>query len=75
MHLQIVDFDYKNYNVKCGYCNCNNFLNGGPLPALWTIECKTYLILSKNRLDKFTVKKTSNIYKYCTNFNINQNQS
>jgi hypothetical protein len=20
MHLQIVDFDYKNYNVKCGYC-------------------------------------------------------
>jgi hypothetical protein len=20
MHLQIVNFDYKNYNVKCGYC-------------------------------------------------------
>jgi len=20
MHLQIVDFDCKNYNVKCGYC-------------------------------------------------------
>jgi hypothetical protein len=20
MHLQIVDFDYINYNVKCGYC-------------------------------------------------------
>jgi hypothetical protein len=20
MHLQIVDFDYKKYNVKCGYC-------------------------------------------------------
>ncbi len=20
MYLQIMDFDYKNYNVKCGYC-------------------------------------------------------
>jgi hypothetical protein len=20
MHLQIVDFNYRNYNVKCGYC-------------------------------------------------------
>jgi len=20
MHLQIVDLDYRNYNVKCGYC-------------------------------------------------------
>jgi hypothetical protein len=20
LHLQIVDFNYKNYNVKCGYC-------------------------------------------------------
>jgi hypothetical protein len=20
MHLQIIDFDYKNYNVECGYC-------------------------------------------------------
>ncbi len=20
MHLQIVNFDYRNYNVKCGYC-------------------------------------------------------
>ncbi len=20
MHLQIVDFDCKNYNIKCGYC-------------------------------------------------------
>jgi hypothetical protein len=37
MHLQIMDFNYKNYNVKCGYCNCEFFFGGSPLPPLWTI--------------------------------------
>jgi len=29
MHLQIVDFNYKNYNVKCGYWqrSCNIYFN------------------------------------------------
>ncbi len=37
MHLQIMDFNYKKYNVKCGYYNCEVFFGGNPLLPLWTI--------------------------------------
>ncbi len=37
MHFQIVDLSCKNYNVKCGYCNCEIFFAGNPLLPLWTI--------------------------------------
>jgi hypothetical protein len=37
MHLQIMDFDSKNYNVKCEYFNCRNFFGGGLLLPLQTI--------------------------------------